>query len=128
VLKDRSNSDAQYLLGNPPELTEEALQAMPLTDGVTIEGYRTALAADITGTARKLVVRRRPRRSESIGFGRSVRGVVGDRRTTRENNNRKRTNLRWVPLSAYYILATYIYVGTRVHDIIVKCPRLETSK
>jgi len=55
TLKNESNSDIQYLLGNIPELTEEALQTMPLLDGVTIEGYRTALAADIIGTARKLV-------------------------------------------------------------------------
>jgi len=55
TLKDESNSDFQYLLGNLPELTEEALQAMPLPDGVTIEGYRAALVADIVGMARKLV-------------------------------------------------------------------------
>lgn len=55
ALKDGSNSDIQYLLGNIPELTEEALLAMPLPDGVTVEGYRDALAADIIGTARKLV-------------------------------------------------------------------------
>ena len=55
MLKDRSNSDVQYLLGNIPGLTEEALQVMPLPDGVTIEGYRAALVADIIGIARKLV-------------------------------------------------------------------------
>lgn len=55
TLKNESNADTQYLLGNLPELTEEALQAMPLPDGVTIEGYRAALTADIVGTARKLV-------------------------------------------------------------------------
>ena len=55
TLKDESNSDIQYLLGNLPEFTEEALRAMPLPDGVTIEGYRTALATDIIGVARKLV-------------------------------------------------------------------------
>ena len=55
TLKNESNSDIQYLLGNLPEPTEEALQAMPLPDGVTIEGYRAALAADIIGAARKLI-------------------------------------------------------------------------
>lgn len=55
TLKDNSNSDIQYLLGNFPELTEEALLAMPLPDGVTIEEYHTALAADIIGMTRKLV-------------------------------------------------------------------------
>ena len=55
TLKDESNSDVQYLLGNLPEFTEEALQAMPLPDGVTIEEYCTALAADIIRVARKLV-------------------------------------------------------------------------
>ena len=55
TLKDESNSDIQYLLGNLPELTEEALQAMHLPDGVTIEEYRKALAADIIWIARKLV-------------------------------------------------------------------------
>jgi hypothetical protein len=55
MLKDDSGSDIQYLLGNLPELTEEALQTMDLPDGVTIEQYRAALAADIIGTVRKLV-------------------------------------------------------------------------
>jgi len=55
TLKDGSSSDAQYLLGNIPEVTEEALQTMPLPDGVTIEEYRAALVADVIGTARKLV-------------------------------------------------------------------------
>ena len=55
TLKGGSGSDAQYLLGNLPELTEDALRAMPLQDGVSIEEYRTALAADIIGMARKLV-------------------------------------------------------------------------
>lgn len=55
TLKDPSNADLQYLLGNIPELTEEALEAMHLPDGVMIEEYRTALTADIIGTARKLV-------------------------------------------------------------------------
>lgn len=55
TLKNESNSDIQYLLGNLPELTEEALRAMPLPDGITIDDYRTALAANIVGTARKLV-------------------------------------------------------------------------
>lgn len=55
TLKNRSNSDVQYLLGIRPDLTEEALQAMSLPDGVTIEGYRAALAVDIIGIARKLV-------------------------------------------------------------------------
>jgi hypothetical protein len=55
TLKDRSNPDVQYLLGTLPELTDEALQTMPLPDGVTIEGYHAALAADTTGIARKLV-------------------------------------------------------------------------
>ena len=55
TLKNESNSDVQYLLGNLPELTEEALQTMPLPDSITIDDYRTALAADIVGTARKLV-------------------------------------------------------------------------
>ena len=56
TLKDESNSDVQYLLGNLPEFTEEALQVMPLPDGVTIEEYRTALAADIIRVAWKLVM------------------------------------------------------------------------
>jgi len=55
TLKDGSGSDTQYLLGNIPEFTEEELHAMPLPDGVSIEDYRTALAADIIGMARKLV-------------------------------------------------------------------------
>lgn len=55
TLKDPSNADLQYPLGNIPELTQEALEAMHLPDGVTIEEYRTALTADIIGTARKLV-------------------------------------------------------------------------
>jgi hypothetical protein len=55
TLKNESNSDIQYLLGNLPELTEEVLQTMPLPDGVTIKEYRTALAADVIGAARKLV-------------------------------------------------------------------------
>ena len=55
TLKDSSNADLQLLLGNLPELTEEVLQAMPLPDGVTVEEYRTALATDILGMARKLV-------------------------------------------------------------------------
>lgn len=55
TLKGKSNPDAQYLLGNIPELSEDALRAMPLPDGVTIEEYRTALTADIVGTVRKLV-------------------------------------------------------------------------
>lgn len=55
TLKDDSNADLQFLLGNLPELTEEALQAMPLPGNITIDGYRNALAADIIGTARKLV-------------------------------------------------------------------------
>lgn len=55
TLKGESNSDIQYLLGNLPEFGEEALRAMPLPDGVTMEDYRAALAADIIGTARKLV-------------------------------------------------------------------------
>lgn len=55
TLKDGSQSDAQYLLGNLPELTEEALQAIHLPDGVTVEGYRAALKTDIIGVVRKLV-------------------------------------------------------------------------
>ena len=55
TLKTKSNSNMEYLLGNLPEFTEEVLQTMPLPDDVTIEEYRTALAADIIGTARKLV-------------------------------------------------------------------------
>lgn len=55
TLKDDSNSDIQYLLGNFPELTEEALEVTPLPDGVTLEGYRAALSTDIVGIARKLV-------------------------------------------------------------------------
>jgi hypothetical protein len=55
TLKDDSASDIQYLLSHLPELTEEALQTMDLPDGVTIEQYRAALAANIIGTARKLV-------------------------------------------------------------------------
>ena len=55
MLKNESNSDVQYLLGNLPELTEEALRAMHLPDSITINDYRTALAADIVGMARKLV-------------------------------------------------------------------------
>lgn len=45
MLKNKSNSDVQYLLGNLPELTEEALQAMPLLDGVPIKEYCAALVA-----------------------------------------------------------------------------------
>lgn len=55
TLKDESVSDVQYLLGNLPDLTEEALRKMSLPEDVTIEEYRAALAADIIGTARKLV-------------------------------------------------------------------------
>ena len=55
TLKNESNSDDQYLLGNLPELTEEALWAMPLPDSITINDYWTALAANIVGTAQKLV-------------------------------------------------------------------------
>lgn len=55
TLKDGSNSDNQYLLGNIPGLTEEAMRSMPLPDGVTIKEYRAALTADVIGTARKLV-------------------------------------------------------------------------
>jgi len=55
TLKGGSKSDTQYLLGGLPELMEEALQAMPLPEGVTIKEYRDALAADIVGMARKLV-------------------------------------------------------------------------
>ena len=55
TLKGGSGSDTQYLLGNLPEITEDALRAMPLPDGVTIEEYRAALAADVIGMARKLV-------------------------------------------------------------------------
>lgn len=55
-LKGESNSDIEYLLGNIPEPTEEALRAMALPDGVTLEGYRAALETDIVGMARKLVV------------------------------------------------------------------------
>ena len=55
TLKDESNADTQYLLGNIPEPTEEALRTMVLPDGVTIQGYRTALTSDVVGTARKLV-------------------------------------------------------------------------
>jgi hypothetical protein len=55
TLKDESNSDIEYLLGNLPELTEEMLQEMPLPDGITAKEYRAALAADVIGTARKLV-------------------------------------------------------------------------
>ena len=55
TLKNESNADIQYLLGNLPEFTEEEMQAMPLPDGVTLEEYRAALATDIIGTARKLV-------------------------------------------------------------------------
>ena len=55
TLKNESNSEIQFLLGNLSEVTEEALREMHLPDGVTIEGYRAALTADIIGTARKLV-------------------------------------------------------------------------
>ena len=55
TLKNQSNSDIQYLLGNLPEFTEEEVQNMPLPDGVTLEEYRTALATNIIGIARKLV-------------------------------------------------------------------------
>lgn len=55
TLKDESVSDVQYLLGNLPDLTEEALRKMSLPEDVTIEEYCAALAADIIGTARKLV-------------------------------------------------------------------------
>jgi hypothetical protein len=55
TLKNKSNADTQYLLGNIPELTDEVVKAMPLPDGITIEEYRAALAADIVGTTRKLV-------------------------------------------------------------------------
>lgn len=55
TLKDESVSNVQYLLGNLPDLTEEALRKMSLPEDVTIEEYRAALAADIIGTARKLV-------------------------------------------------------------------------
>ena len=47
TLKNDSNSDIQYLLGNLSGVTEEVLRAMPLPDGVTVEGYRAALAVDI---------------------------------------------------------------------------------
>lgn len=55
ALKNGSGLEAQFLLGNLPEFTAEALQAMPLPDGVTIEGYHATLATDIIGMARKLV-------------------------------------------------------------------------
>jgi hypothetical protein len=55
ALKNESNSDVEYLLGNLPGLTEEALEGMPLPDGVTAKEYRAALTADVIGTARKLV-------------------------------------------------------------------------
>jgi hypothetical protein len=55
TLKNESNSDLQYLLGNVQQPTEAALQAMPLPDGVTLEEYRAALKTDIIGIARKLV-------------------------------------------------------------------------
>ena len=55
TLKDGSNADVQYLLGNLPEFDEKALRDMPLPEGVTFEEYRAALTADIIGTARKLV-------------------------------------------------------------------------
>jgi hypothetical protein len=68
MLKDESISDAQYVVGGLPEFTEEELQAMALPDGVTIEEYRAALAADIIGTARKLVAACRASGQRREGF------------------------------------------------------------
>lgn len=55
ALKNESTLDVEYLLGNLPGLTEETLEGMPLPDGVTAKEYCAALAADVIGTARKLV-------------------------------------------------------------------------
>ena len=54
TLKGGSNANMQFLLGSLQEFMADA-QGMPLPDGVTIEEYRSALTADIIGTARKLV-------------------------------------------------------------------------
>ena len=51
ALKDGKGLDEQYLLGNDDNANEAALKGVALPKGVTIDGYRHALKANILGTA-----------------------------------------------------------------------------
>ena len=55
ALKDGKGLNEQYLLGNVDDANKAALKGVALPKGVTIDGYRHALKADILGTAQKLI-------------------------------------------------------------------------
>lgn len=55
ALKDGKGLDEQYLLGNVDDANEAALKGVALPKGVTIDGYRHVLKADVLGMARKLI-------------------------------------------------------------------------
>lgn len=55
ALKDGKGLAEQYLLGHIDSISESALEAMTLPDGVTQDDYLCALKADVVGIARKLI-------------------------------------------------------------------------
>ncbi|KAF9643083.1 hypothetical protein BDM02DRAFT_3192232 [Thelephora ganbajun] len=55
ALKDGKGLKAQYLLGNLDCINKAALDGMVLPQGVTKDDYLQALAADVLGTAQKLI-------------------------------------------------------------------------